>query len=374
MQERILFVCIGQGAGNIGQILEDKKYNCLFVNTSYDDLKTLKANHKLHIVGANGCNKDRDKALKYAMTNHEMIENVIEKKFPMLDIVYFLFTMGGGTGSGLSPLLLQYMSNEHPNKHYGAIMIAPSKKESIKSQINAIECYKHIRTIKNISYQLIDNGNAKQGDLMALNNDFVNRFDALVNVTIPDVRGIIDGAELETLLTCKGSMYIDMLPLEKTPSIVQNKDVNFSRKIDIANKLIDNINNNPYGQFEPNKCKYVAYSLANEVELNGIDNLIGETLDTFTGYNKEHNLIVFAGQPLPKATITKLYDNVKKINAQLVHLDEVLEDNEEDDLMLDDLDIDGLFDNIIPFHKKEIPTQQETKVDVMSIYNQYVKK
>lgn len=36
------FVCIGQAAGNIGLLFEEKGYNVLYINTSLEDLALLK--------------------------------------------------------------------------------------------------------------------------------------------------------------------------------------------------------------------------------------------------------------------------------------------------------------------------------------------
>lgn len=36
------FVCIGQAAGNIGLLFEEKGYNVLYINTSSEDLALLK--------------------------------------------------------------------------------------------------------------------------------------------------------------------------------------------------------------------------------------------------------------------------------------------------------------------------------------------
>ena len=47
MKEKIAFVAIGQAGGNIGQLLEEKGFNVLYLNTSEEDLATLDmAKHK----------------------------------------------------------------------------------------------------------------------------------------------------------------------------------------------------------------------------------------------------------------------------------------------------------------------------------------
>lgn len=397
MKERILMVCIGQGGSNLGQLFENKKYNCLFVNSAYTDLVPIKAKHKLHIVGTDGCNKDRQKAVKYAQESYYTIENTINTKFPMQDIVFFIFTMGGGTGSGFAPLMLEYMAKKYPTKHFGAIPVLPSRSEVLKPQINAIECYKELRSISSfISIDMLDNSNTKPRDYNydEFNKDFFERFDRLINITRPDRRGVVDGAELETILTCKGSRYIDVIPSSKfsKSGLTEYKNVNnFTRTVDITNRMIDKMDTNPYTHFEIKKCKYIAMSLADDnIMEDGLKSLVGVPLDTFKGYNEQVNLVVFAGQPMPKKAITELFNNVKKVNAELISMEERDSEQVDEDFELGDINVESLYEtkNVIEFPSREIEEKEEVEeveeeldldleseeVDVMAIFNKYAKK
>ena len=306
MKDRILFVCVGQGGGNVGQLFENKKYNCLFVNTSYDDLKTINAKHKLHITGTFGCNKDRDKALTYLQDSYNIIENAIDNRFPQQDLIFFIFTSGGGTGSGLSPALIQRLSKNNANKHYGAITILPSLSESLKSQMNAIEAYKDLIKISNLKNLIIlDNNNID--DRFELNKKFVDMFDLLLNVSIPDERGIIDPSELETLITCKGSMY---LIITKGYSSL-DKDID-TNSINLVNNIINSVNKNVFTPFETGTCKYLAMSQCGEVDIRQVKKLVGTPIDTFIGYNGSINFTIMAGMPYPTQRIKELMNNVNK--------------------------------------------------------------
>jgi hypothetical protein len=297
MVERILFVCIGQAGSNIGKLFNDLNYNCLFINTSYEDLETIDAKHKLHIVGAFGCNKDRQKALNYAKDYYDTIINVIDTKFPQQDIVYFIFSLGGGTGSGLSPIILDIMTHKNPNKNYGAIVILPSTKESIKSQINAVEAYKQVTNIESLrSLYVLDNNNNM--DKFEINKKFVNLFDKFVNVTNADARGLIDRAEVETMLTCKGNSII-------------SDDINA-----IVNKQY---NNNIFTQYEYG-CKYIGMSISSNIDINEIESSLGTPLDTFVGYG-DRNLIISTGMSYPHKRIEQLLNiiNAKQNDIPIIH-------------------------------------------------------
>lgn len=296
MKERILFVCLGQAGSNIGQLFSNLGYNCLFINTSNDDLETIQAKHKLHIVGAFGCNKDRQKALNYAKDYYTTITDVIDNKFPLQDLVYFIFSLGGGTGSGLSPIILDIITHKNPNKHYGAIIILPSIKESIKSQINAVEAYKQVTNIEKLrSLYVLDNNNL---DKFEINKQLVKMFDQFVNITNPDVRGLIDKAELEMMLTCKGSTIL-------------SDDVNA-----IVNKQYSNsiFTTHEYG------CKYIGISISNNLDINEVERSLGTPLDSFIGYGNS-NYIASVGMNYPYKRIEQLINtiNLKQNNMTTVN-------------------------------------------------------
>ena len=59
IKDKVFYIGIGQGGGNLAQGLENKGYPTLAINTSKEDLNTLTIKHKYHIVGGEGCSKDK---------------------------------------------------------------------------------------------------------------------------------------------------------------------------------------------------------------------------------------------------------------------------------------------------------------------------
>lgn len=295
MKERILFECIGQAAGNIGQLFTKKGYVCHFINTSNDDLTSLEVrdNFKYHIPGAMGCNKDRKKAMYYAKDYYEHIVNVIDSRFPRQDIIYFIFSLGGGTGSGISPVILDYLSQKNPHKSYGAIVILPANDEPMKTQLNAVEAYKQLIGIENLkSIFVLDNNN---GDKFEINERFVSLFDRFVNITNPDSRGIIDQAELELLLTCKGVTIMG--------DIVVPEMYGYSLDEAIREERL----------FAPFKkgCQYIAVSMCDNISTEVLEKSFGIPIDMFVGYNEEINFIVCTGLPYYTERINSLATRIK---------------------------------------------------------------
>ena len=74
MKKKISFVAVGQAAGNIGRLFEQKGYAVIYVNTSQEDLDTLEnAKFKYHIPQGEGCNKDRRKAKQLVIDDFDNI-------------------------------------------------------------------------------------------------------------------------------------------------------------------------------------------------------------------------------------------------------------------------------------------------------------
>ena len=81
MKNKIAFLAVGQAAGNIGRLLEQKGYTVIYVNTSQEDLDTLEnAKFKYHIPQGEGCNKDRRKAKQLVIDDFDNIAAEIETK------------------------------------------------------------------------------------------------------------------------------------------------------------------------------------------------------------------------------------------------------------------------------------------------------
>ena len=87
MKNKISFVAVGQAAGNIGKLFEQKGYAVIYVNTSQEDLDTLKkAKFKYHIPQGEGCNKDRRKAKQLVIDEIELLECRLDDPEPTIRI------------------------------------------------------------------------------------------------------------------------------------------------------------------------------------------------------------------------------------------------------------------------------------------------
>ncbi|WP_069997767.1 hypothetical protein [Cellulosilyticum sp. I15G10I2] len=291
MKNKIGFIAVGQAGGNIGSRLEALGYNVIFLNTSEEDLSTLNTKFRYHINGGEGCNKDRNKAKDLVINDFENISKEIEEKLNK-DFIYVIFSSGGGTGSGASPMLMDLLI-QHMNKKVGAITIIPSEKEPLKTHINAYECFREIEAIEGICSTIILDNNACENKL-CINKDFTELFEKMLDMpNHKDIRGNIDKAEVMELISSRGMLMITKVDKAETT----------------VAKVIDGIKNNIYAPIENDKViKYLGIITAKPVDFNEVKKEVGNFLDVFHGYG-EDTVCVLAGLSLP----FKRLENMKEI-------------------------------------------------------------
>ena len=88
--------------------------------------------------GGEGCNKDRRKAKQLVIDDYDSIATEMDAKIKA-DIIFVVFASGGGTGSGAGPMLCDLLIDD--GKTVGAVTVLPALDESIKSHVNAYECF-----------------------------------------------------------------------------------------------------------------------------------------------------------------------------------------------------------------------------------------
>ena len=219
MKSKIAFIAIGQAGGNIGQRLEQEGFSVLYLNTSREDLDTLKsAKFKYHIQNGEGCNKDRRKAKQLVIDSYDQISAEIESKLKA-EMVFIIFASGGGTGSGAGPMLADLMIED--GNTVGAITILPNPEESVKAHMNSYECFAELTKIEGLaSCFVIDN---KNGDKLELNEKFVKDFCDFLE--IPEkhksVAGNIDKAEIMETLKAHGMAVVVRKKAQESAQVIQ---------------------------------------------------------------------------------------------------------------------------------------------------------
>lgn len=321
MKKDIGFVCVGQAGGNVGSLFESKGYNVLYINTSKEDLGTLKdALHIYHIKDGEGCYKNRDAAKKLLARNIDPVINEIKSKMDN-KFIFFIFAAGGGTGSGMTPFLMDILINEEffdendePNKVVGCIPIIPDKSETPTAKMNACECFNEIATIEGmgnifpLSNEIPDGyGGDYDRYKLHVNKKFVEYFDTFVSIPSnhKSAAGNIDRAEIKEMLSTYGMAVIS----------ITDKKFGMS-------KIVDGLKNNIFARLESSTgdrtLKYVASSTTEPLNYDTIKIEFGQFLDEFHTINQEKNIVYMCGLRLPMTVLTELRASVDAIEKDLV--------------------------------------------------------
>ncbi len=297
MRKKIGFVAIGQAGGNIGKLFEDKGFSVLYLNTSQEDLRTIRdAKYTYHIAGGEGCNKDRAKAKRLVVEDFDNIGREIYEKMDV-SMVYVIFASGGGTGSGCGPMLIDLLlgdiaSGDSRIESIGAITVIPDEKESPRAHINCYECFEELTGIEGIaSVMAIDNS---KGDKLALNQRLVNVFNDFIEIPNrhKDVRGNIDRAEIEETLKSKGMLVVTKIPAKQSTTAA----------------VLESFKRSVFAPIEPDRViKYIAISSTGAVDVDAMRKEVGVPVDVFQTYNDRATICCLAGLNYPKTRLEAVY-------------------------------------------------------------------
>lgn len=294
MKKEIGFVAVGQAGGNIGKLFEKMGYTVLYINTSEEDLKTLPdAAHKYHLEGGEGCNKDRAKAKKLLARNIEKVLKEISGKVPQ-NMVFVIFSAGGGTGSGIGPTLTDILQQEL-SKVAGAVTILPGGDESVKAHVNAWDCVRELADIEEIGACFFIDNNTMRGR-MKLNEVFVRLLDDFIS--IPEKKasalGNIDRAEIKEVLSARGAALISRTSRQDTTTA----------------RVIEQLRRGIFADLDEVKAvKYMAVLAAGSqaaINMQALQAEFGIAYDIFQGFEAEQTICCLSGLRFPFSRMEKI--------------------------------------------------------------------
>ena len=347
MKSSIGFIAIGQGGGNIGSLFEESGYTALCANTSEHDLATLaNAKHKYLIKGGEGCHKDRYKAKRLTKDDFSGLLNKIEQTFTTEEFIYVIFTAGGGTGSGASPMVIDLLARKM-NKKIGAICVLPARDEPLQTFINAYECLKELEEIDGVGATFVlDN---KKSDKFTLNRAFVELFNSFVDIPQHhSYKGNIDSAEIKHMLSTRGAAVITQLPKAKSdePGLIKSFKENIFAPME-ADSVIT----------------YIGLSSTTDIDMSAVIKEVGQPLDIYQGKNPETTICMLCGLSFPYTELEQMRDRVDGSKETIA---KSLSATRKTKLT------DGI-DFLADLHKDMEKTEQKEE-DVSDLFSKYLKK
>lgn len=336
MKQDILFIGVGQAGSNIANELRLKGFQTFYINSTNDDVALLDIpdNLKFHIPGATGCGRNRAKALSYTRDHFETIDGIIMTKFPMFKHIYFTFSTGGGTGSGISPVLLSILSQKYPDKNFGYVAVLPNSNESIDIKSNSLECFSQLQKLEFVNNSFFLDNNSSFYDYLYINSVFAEEFEKFINVPLnKSKRGNVDYDEIEKLIKTKGNVVF----------------AKYSNSIFSINPIFT----------KPEKNAEKAFTVHGKEPITEdiMARLFSKPTRIFNAYNEniEHSYAGMFGLNMPTQRILEIQEEVLRDN-------EIIKKHEEEQL-------NDSMSFIIPENLKSKPISEKKKVNDVDIAN-----
>lgn len=300
INERYGFTGIGSMGGNVAKCFYIKGYPVMAANTAQSDLDSLDLpdEYKYHVLNGYGSSKDRKKAKQLLANNNcenfDLLVNEIKERFAECRVIFLIASSGGGSGSGMLPAIAHRLIQE-TDKIITVITCIPDEHASIKEYMNCYEFFQELESIEGrASVFAIDN--IKNRNKFTLNEQFACYLDAFLHAETTSTQGVVDRAEIESVLSQKGMCIINKYNVEKatTQSVIE--------------KIRENI-------YAPLESDGVVANIAlvhsnNRVRLNEVVESVGKPLATFEGFGAESTILAISGLSLPYGRLDEIKQKV----------------------------------------------------------------
>lgn len=394
LKDRISFIGIGQCGGNIASVASELGYKTGAINTSEEDLNSDRLKsipHKMVIGTVGGCAKERKLGQKIVKEEYQSIIDFIGDKFLLNSteyakkglnyIVYICFSTSGGTGSGVSPILISVLKKVYPEVSFNAIAVTPSDDESLIALNNSLKCMEELYKL-NIPILIADNNNASKKDsrftiYQSVNNEVIMGLNRFIKARESSNIANMDDKDKAKLLMTPGLSILTTVPL--VDSDVETKDA-------LSITIETSFHNNTYAKVNfDKKIKNAGFifeipeKVTKLIDYNKILANVGTPLEIFEGIyeaDKKDNIIgmvtiILAGLNFPeskikelRAVLTSKGDNVKSVNNTKKNLFD--NDTDFDSLFKDDSDVDSLFSD---FDTSDKSTSKSDEIDIESLFD-----
>lgn len=350
---------IGNAGNQVATIANEKlSIPVIAINSSEKDLETVPSGIPKKLISdteglSEGAGKDRrlaQKLLKDSIENFLTSEDVVDF-MTKLDFCFIVSSTGGGTGSGVSPIMTDILSKRHPDTNIVLIGILPESEEALDAQVNTLEYLNELyKALPNQPYMLYDNdkyaGLPTYQIMEKVNNEIVGDIEVLrCSYNYTTKYNSIDNRDMTRLITFPGRIVVSRLE--------DFKDKDCDTKT-IEDMLIDNLKRNSHVELQRDK-KVMATGVItnlsqtlNEEFNNNIPNVrefIGSPVHSFNHIyvNEERGLgnnvfLIISG-------LSPINDRIYKISDIIKEMEEKQRIMEEENA-LSSVDLKGLTDVI----------------------------
>lgn len=210
---------VGQAGGNIAEIAATMGFQTALINTNQrDGLVNTRVEKKYFVPGYNGAGQDRSIGVRAVNENYRELIDFVQRSFKNIKLLLVAFSTDGGTGSGMSPLLIDLLLDHLPGVDIGAIAVVPDRNVLAGNRINAAECIEEISKIDSLSSVfLVDNDqlrklnpqSSKHQIYLSSNHQVMDAINNVLQVTKKSsLYGNFDETDLMNILSTRGVTVI----------------------------------------------------------------------------------------------------------------------------------------------------------------------
>ncbi|MGG3471439.1 cell division protein FtsZ [Neobacillus pocheonensis] len=227
---------VGQAGGNMAEIASVLGFQAALINTNQrDGAVNTKVERKYFVPGYNGAGQDRSLGLRAVQEHYREMIDFVSSSFKNIKLLLVAFSTDGGTGSGMSPLLIDLLIDQLPGVKVGAIAIIPERNVLAGNRINTAECIEELSKIESISSVfLVDNDqmrkmkpqSSKHEIYLSANRQTIEAISHLLKITTKSsFYGNFDETDLLNILGTRGVTLISSAAITdaKTSSDVSTK-------------------------------------------------------------------------------------------------------------------------------------------------------
>lgn len=324
------FIGIGQGGSGVVDEMSKLGYPSLAMNYSQRDLDALEhVTNKLCFVGSEGVGKQREIAISLMKDNWESAVSYAQQNLsqPSIEVIFVVFSTGGGSGSGTAPILIDILTNQMPDKVFVACPILPDISEVLVNQVNTVNVFEELAKL-DICVLPIDNQKAVTSGLIpknkiynVVNTTFAKIIDEIAKYTEKHSKnGNLDKKDLRQIFNTKGIATIGTTSVK---SLIESP-------IELTQ---DRFNNIVYSSWEKSVFTDIEFDqiVRAGVVFDGDEELM-QFLDYSKIFSKFKNpvLDLFEGNYHDKlGTVTTILSGLSWCNTRLQQIEYLIEQNEQ---------------------------------------------
>ena len=321
---------VGQAGGNIAEIASVLGFQTALINTNQrDGIVNTKVVKRYFVPGYSGAGQDRTLGLTAVQDHYQEIVEFINKSFKNINLLLVAFSTDGGTGSGMSPPLIDLLTDQFPSIKIGAIAIVPERNVLAGNRINTAECIEELSKIEAISSVfLVDNDqmrkinpqSSKQQIYLSTNRQVMEAINHVLRVTQKSsLFGNFDETDLMNILGTRGVTIISSTPITDAKT---TSDVSAKIQLSWANSIFCPVESQ--GVIRAGLIYEGPENISKLINVPSVFERIGEPLQLFEGtYISESDstiTTILSGLSFPSRRLLSLEESLEKNRDRLQHL------------------------------------------------------